>query len=410
MAGPLREEDGQLVGPASVKALRMRGYDVDAASGSVEVEPSSEYATSSAFDNSAENLSYPAGSWSQEVAKPGIEALADQYNFKPTIKQMASTIASEAEWGKVLANQPKMIGEFFAETIPIARRAILPVDPFTDPDQNLSMGDRLKGMLYQNPIGYFGNLFTTDVKGKNFRKIARNQENENMLVPYIEKYIQDYGLTEDKFIDAANRFLGLDVVSMADVQRKYKGNVEVKDALHALKAEMGKHFLDENDWYSDDDNYYIKNFQEIPMGVNAAWTWAGDMQLPHLGIIKLDDEGQGSLISKSATSYEDIPILGEMQNKGYIGAAEDPHGMYQGMFGGDNPATQVASMFTALPAALATGNIRGIAAAPTIGGKVHAATRPFSTGISKIKGQFTGNKMNQGIKSLDFKDWTAGFQ
>ena len=74
MAGPLREEDGQLVGPASVKALRMRGYDVDAASGSVEVEPSTEYATSSAFDNSAENLSYPAGSWSQEVAKPGIEA------------------------------------------------------------------------------------------------------------------------------------------------------------------------------------------------------------------------------------------------------------------------------------------------------------------------------------------------
>ena len=384
MPGPIKEIGGKQFGPASLKALRMRGYDVDADSGSVE-----EYATSSAFDNSAENLSKPSGEW----YAPGIEALAEDLSFSPTIKETAKMVASEAEWGKVLANQPKMVGEFFAETIPMARRILNPFES-----------------EYGGPLDYFHNLLTTDIKGKNFRKIARNQENENMLIPYIEKYIQEYGLTEDKFIEKANQYLGLDVVSMDDIARKYKGNVEVKDALQALKAEMSKHYMDENDWYSDDDNYYIKNFKEIPMGVNAAWTWAGDMQLPHLGIIKLDDEGQGSLISKSATSYEDIPFLGEMQNKGWIGAAEDPHGMYQGMLGGDNPATQVASMFTALPTALATGNIRGIAAAPTIGGKVHAATRPISTGISKIKGQFAGNKMNQGIKSLDFKDWSAGFQ
>ena len=395
---------------ASSKALKMRGYDVDADSGSVEVKPSTEYSTESAFDNSAETLSYPAGSWSQEVAKPGIEAFADQYNFPPTIKETAKMVASEAEWGKVLANQPKMIGEFFGELIPMARRVASPVDPTMLWDTETSWSDKAKGLLYQNPIGYFGNLLTTDIKGKNFKKIARNQESENMLVPYIEKYIQDYGLTEDKFIDAANRFLGLDVVSMADVERKYKGNIQVKDALDALKAEMSNHFMDENDWYSDDDYYYIKNFKEIPKGVNAAWTKWGDMQLPHLGIIKLDDEGQGSLISKSATSYEDIPILGTLQDKGWIGAAEDPHGMYQGMFGGDNPATQVASMMVGIPASFATGNIRGIAAAPTIAGKAYAATRPISTGYSKIKSQFTGNKMNQGIKSLDWKDWSAGLQ
>ena len=38
MPGPLREKDGQLVGPASVRALKMRGYDVDAASGSVSAQ------------------------------------------------------------------------------------------------------------------------------------------------------------------------------------------------------------------------------------------------------------------------------------------------------------------------------------------------------------------------------------
>jgi hypothetical protein len=99
-----------------------------------------------------------------------------------------------------------------------------------------------------------------------------------------------------------------------------------------------------------------------------------------------------------------------MQDKGWWGASKDPGGMYSMPFGGDNPATQAASMLTALPLSLATGNIKGIAAAPTTLGKVHAATRPISTGISKIKSQFTGNKMNQGIKSLDFKDWSAGLQ
>jgi len=374
--------------------------------GKEEITQPEEYSTASAFDNSAETLSSPE-EWNY---KPGIEALADHYAMKPTLKEMAKTVASEAEWGKVLANQPKMVGEFFSDIIPLVRRAVLPADPTIAGKTDISLGDKLKGLLYQNPIGYGVNLFTTDIKGKNFRKIARNQESENGVIPYIEKYIQEYGLTEDKFIEAANSIWGLDVVNMADLQRKYKGNAQVDEALHDLKAEMSKHYLDENDWYSDDDYYYIKNFKEIPMGVNAAWTQWGDMQLPHLGIIKLDDEGQGSLINKSATSYEDIPILGEMQDKGWWGAAKDPGGMYSVPFGGDNPATQVASMMAAVPLSFVTGNIKGIAAAPTTLGKVHAATRPISTGISKIKGQFAGNKMNQGIKSLDFKDWSAGLQ
>ena len=372
--------------------------------GKEEITQPEEYSTASAFDNSAENLSKPSGKW----YAPGIEALAEDLSFSPTIKETAKAVASEAEWGKVLANQPKLIGEFFSELIPLARRAILPVDPFVDPDQNLSMGDRLKGLLYQNPIGYTHNLFTTDIKGKNFRKIARNQESENGVIPYIEKYIQEYGLTEDKFIEKANQYLGLDVVSMDDIARKYKGNVEVKDALHALKAEMSKHYLDENDWYSDDDYYYIKNFQEMP-GANAAWTKWGDMQLPNLGIIKLDDEGQGSLINKSATSYEDMPILGAMQDKGWWGAAKDPGGMYSVPFGGDNPATQVASIMAAIPASFATGNIKSIAAAPTIAGKVgkvaqgalgwEAPLKPMVQGAWKHKGKIAGGV---GIGSLGY--------
>ena len=43
--------------------------------------------------------------------------------------------------------------------------------------------------------------------------------------------------------------------------------------------------MTENDFYQDDDNYYVKNFKEIP-GVNVAWTRFGDLQLPNLGIFK----------------------------------------------------------------------------------------------------------------------------
>ena len=397
---------------ASSKALKMRGYDVDAASGSVEVKPSTEYSTESAFDNSAETLSNPA---EERWYTPGIEALADQYNFPPTIKETAKMVASEAEWGKVIANQPKMIGEWFGELIPMARR-MLPVDPTVLFDQDLTWGDVGQSMKYSWLPGasFAKNMMTTDVKGKDFKKISKIQDHEEMLVPYLEKYRDMHVLTGDKLLDAANQFLGLDVTSLKDLENKYKGNKEVYDAMMALKNEMSNHYLDENDWYEDDDYFYVKNFKEEPKAVNAAWTRFGDLSLPNLGIIKLDDEGAGTLINKSLFSYEDIPGLGTLQDKGYIGIAEDPMGLYQGMFGGDNPATNIASTFTALPLSIAAGNIKGIMNAPTMAGKAYAATRPFSTGVSKVKNMFAGpppsNKMNQGIGALDFKDWSAGLQ
>ena len=74
----------------------------------------------------------------------------------------------------------------------------------------------------------------------------------------------------------------------------------------------------------------------------------------------------------------------------------------------------IASTVVGLPVSIAAGNIKGIMNAPTMAGKAYAATRPFSTGVSKVKNMFAGpppsNKMNQGIGALDFKDFTAGLQ
>ena len=179
---------------ASSKALKMRGYDVDADSGSVE-----EYSTASAFDNSAETLSNPA---EERWYAPGIEGLADELSYKPTLKQMASTVASEAEWGKVLANQPKMVGEWLGELIPMARR-MLPVDPTLLFDEDLTWGDVGQSMKYSwfPGVSFAKNMMTTDVKGKNFRKISKTQDHEEMLVPYLEQYRDLHVLTEDKLVD-----------------------------------------------------------------------------------------------------------------------------------------------------------------------------------------------------------------
>ena len=78
---------------------------VDPKTGEIaEITQPEEYSTASAFDNSVETLSSPE-EWNY---KPGLEALADSYAMKPTLKETAKLVASEAEWGKVLANQPKM--------------------------------------------------------------------------------------------------------------------------------------------------------------------------------------------------------------------------------------------------------------------------------------------------------------
>ncbi len=393
MPGPLREEDGQLVGSASAKALKMRGYDVDAASGSVE-----EYATSSAFDNSAEALSNPA---EERWYAPGIEGLADELSYKPTLKEMAKTVASEAEWGKVLANQPKMVGEWLGELIPMARR-MLPVDPTLLFDEDLTWGDVGQSMKYSwlPGVSFAKNMMTTDVKGKNFRKISKTQDHEEMLVPYLEQYRDLHVLTEDKLVDKLNEYLNLDVVSIDDLVNKYKGNQQVHDAVMAFKAKMGEKYLDENDWYEDEDYFYIKNFKEEPKAINAAWTRFGDLSLPNLGIIKLDDEGGGKLINKGIFSYEDIPGLGTLQDKGYIGTAEDPMGMYQGLWGGENDATNIASTLLGLPVSIATGNVKSVLNAPKVlgrAGKIYKGTRPFSNIVDP---QTYTKTIPQGIENI----------
>ena len=131
-----------------------------------------------------------------------------------------------------------------------------------------------------------------------------------------------------------------------------------------LHNRMSESYMTEKDFYQDDDNYYVKNFKEIP-GVNVAWTRFGDLQLPNLGIFKFDAEGQGSMMAPAASSYEGILGFDQLQDAGIMGMDETPPAIkYQGMFDQDNPATQAATQILGIPTSIATGNIKNILHTP----------------------------------------------
>ena len=176
-----------------------------------------------------------------------------------------------------------------------------------------------------NPIGkysglydYANTLFTTDVKGEEFRKISKNQIEHPDVVRYLENYKKDNVLTEENLINHLNQTLGLDVVSLDDLEKKYKGNKEVADAATDELKSLEKDLLGINDWYEDEDFYYVKNLRPIE-GVNVAWTKYGDLQMPHYGIFKFDNKGQGVMMRHSATNLKDSwnPVTSLIGKQGF---------------------------------------------------------------------------------------------
>jgi len=161
---------------------------------------------------------------------------------------------------------------------------------------------------YSGLYDYANTLFTTDVKGEEFRKISKNQIEHPDVVRYLENYKKDNVLTEENLIKHLNQTLGLDVVSLDDLERKYKGNKEVADAATAELKSLENDLLGINDWYEDEDFYYVKNLRPIE-GVNVAWTKHGDLQMPHYGIFKFDNKGQG--FGTQPSHEYDIELYGD---------------------------------------------------------------------------------------------------
>jgi hypothetical protein len=276
---------------ASSKALKMRGYDVEAPS----LKDNKSIIPEAIPDN--------------DGGSP-----ENQYNF---LQDTALTTY----------NLAKTTSDIVLEALPIAETVINPIGKYSG--------------LYE----YANTLMTTDVKGSDFKKIAKNQIDNPNIVSYLEGFKEDYALNEEKVINHLNQSLGLDVINLADLESKYKGNKQVADAATAELRNLEEQYLTDNDWYEDEDFYYIKNFKDIPMGVNLAWTKHGDLQMPNYGIFKFDESGQGSMMRHSAVNLEDSwnPVTSWIGKQGFGAKPEheydlnlygDPESQTAGYWGG----------------------------------------------------------------------------
>ena len=290
-------------------------------------------------------------------------------------------------WFQVIANQPKMIGEYWLEALPGARRILSPLGSVAATG---SLSNAWEGSKYSGAWDYFRNLKTTQLnrmdldEGKlsktsasnldrqGFIKISKTDQDEENLIPYLDNEFANNMLTQEKYIKELGNLLnseGFNIKSAADIQRYAEGNPEFQTYATALHDEMSKSMYTQEDMYEDDNNYYVRNFKEVEGGPNVAWTRYGDLQLPQLGIFKFDEEGKGSMLSPSASSYEGFLGLEQLQDVGFLGLQEtNPDLLYQGLLG--NEDTKRMSQMAAILPSIATGNIKNIAKVPAAFGKI----------------------------------------
>tara|TARA_R110002020_G_scaffold11870_6_gene44159 strand:- start:2696 stop:3700 length:1005 start_codon:yes stop_codon:yes gene_type:complete len=260
-------------------------------------------------------------------------------------------------------NVPKTVADYALQTIPAAEAVLNPIGE------------------YSGFYDYFKTLGSTELEGKDFIKISKNQIDNPEIIQYLENYKNDYALDEGKVIDHLNKQLGLNVVNIQDLVSKYKGNQEVSDAASNEIKKIEKDFLTDNDWTEDEDFYYIKNFKEVPMGVNLAWTQQGDLQMPNLGIFKFDADGQGSMMRTSATNIRgsSIPGVSWIGDQGFGSKPEHEYGLE--LYG--SPGAQIGGELMGSVASLAAANPSGIAAAPGIWNKIKTGAKSIVPGMPK---------------------------
>ena len=236
----------------------------------------------------------------------------DNYNFPPSL-----------DVGIGVYNTAKLVTEGALTTLPAAER-VFGFNAYND------------GSKYSGFIDFFSTLGSSELSRDDFMTISKTQ-NDQEFANAMSDYANNYVLTQDKIVDHLNNTLNLDITNVNDFVEKYKGNQEVADAvteqikyLEQLYKDEG--FLVGQDFYEDDENYYIKNFKELPFAVNTAFTEYGDIQIPGLGIYKIDEDGRGAMIANSPFNIGGSGIVGgggddyEYLNRKSIGTFLDDQG------------------------------------------------------------------------------------
>ena len=299
-------------------------------------------------------------------------------------------------------NASKLVAEEVMAPLPMAER-LLGWNLYSD-----------EGSKYSGIKDYFSEWGKKELQATDFIPISKRQKDIGFLNA-IEDYKNKHVLTQDKIVEHLNKTLGLDInsINKADdsgsLISKYTGNKQVHDSvMYEIKNLEDAYKEEENligsDFYEDDEFYYIKNFKELPWAPNVSWTQHGDLDIPGLGIYKINEEGQGAMIANAPFNLQYSGRVGgggdefDYLNRGSVGSwlADQGFGMKPGtsefeLYG--DPGAQSLGIAASLPLtgfALNPGALSKVKQAPGIMSKAKEFGKGSLSFIPHTKGTVGG--------------------
>ena len=317
---------------ASSKALQMRGYD--------DVGYDVGYDVESAFEPEQETYGVVPSTVPEYTSELGTKRHKENDTAGPLWQEPI----------KGVYNVGKFIAEEALTTIPLAER-MLGLNTYDD-----------QGKEYSGFIDYWKNLGSTSLVADDFVKISKDQADTNMM-DYLNNYLNDFVLDESTFANALAEKggeLGYNLTNIPQIEELLKSDSRFQDMAKGVREELNKKYMIAGQDVKEDDDYiYIKNFAETPMGANVSWTRFNDLQLPNLGIYKINDDGQGVRIANSAVNVKGSSLPGASW-LGEQGFGQDQTSYQMGdfeMYG--SPVTQGIAAVASLPASVAAWNPAG---------------------------------------------------
>ena len=267
-------------------------------------------------------------------------------------------------------NTAKMVSEYAMETLPLAERLLGFNSYESDEGYNKFLPEI--GSKHSGYIDSLYGLATSDIKNKNFVKIAKDQKDEGFsdyLTQHLNSNILTPQLLAEKLLPLAQE-AGYTANGIEDLSALLERSNSFRDWAQSTTNDLKEDYMVKDRDYYEDENYtYIKNFNDIE-GVNVAWT-RGDLQLPNLGVYKVQDDGQAYKVANAMFNLKDSGTVGGGgDNYNYLDRNSLGTMLGDQGFGPDNTAaglptydligsegSQLFGELAAIPASMMSGNI-----------------------------------------------------
>ena len=197
-------------------------------------------------------------------------------------------------------NAAKIVAEEAFSVLPLAERLL-----------GFNAYESDKGHLGSKHSGWIDSLYgmaTSDIKNKNFVRIAKDQGFQDHLTQHLSQNVLTPELLAEKLMPLAQE-AGYTANNREELNALLNRSPGFKTWAEGKTNELkDEYMLEGRDYYEDDDSIHIKNFNEID-GINVAWS-KGDLQLPNSGVYKIQNDGQAYKVANAMLNLKDSGTVG----------------------------------------------------------------------------------------------------